>query len=94
MATFSLDYDATYTVDPELWLEFVKKAQERGHTVHCVTMRYPQETHEALFDPRLKALVEVHATSREAKRKHMRMKGVTIDIWIDDTPEWIFEGGK
>lgn len=94
MKTIALDYDGTYTADPELWLEFIKKAHERGHKIVCVTMRHPQEIHEALFDPRLKELVTVFPTGREAKKKHMRMKGVQIDIWIDDNPEWIFEGSS
>jgi len=92
--TFSLDYDGTFTSDPELWLEFIKLAHQRGHKVVCVTMRHPAEVHEALFDPRLKALVNVYPTSREAKKAHMRKQGVNIHIWIDDVPEWIFEGGK
>ena len=93
MKTFSLDYDGTYTSDPELWLEFVKLAQARGHRVVCVTMRHLHEIEDGSFDPRLKELVTVFPTSREAKKKHMRKHGVNIDIWIDDVPEWIFEGG-
>ncbi len=94
MKTIALDYDGTYTADPELWLNFVKIAQSRGHKVVCVTMRYQHEIEAADFDPRLKELVTVFPTGREAKKKHMRMKGWNIDIWIDDVPEWIFEGSK
>jgi hydroxymethylpyrimidine pyrophosphatase-like HAD family hydrolase len=94
MKTIALDYDGTYTADPELWLAFIKNAHARGHKVVCVTMRHAPEIHEALFDPRLKELVTVYPTGREAKKKHMRMKGVQIDIWIDDNPEWIFEGSS
>lgn len=93
MKTFSLDYDGTYTADPELWLDFIKLAHERGHKVVCVTMRHLHETEDGSFDPRLKGLVTVFPTGREAKKPHMRKKGQQIDIWIDDVPEWIFEGG-
>ena len=39
----ALDYDDTYTQDPELWLRFVKDALERNHDVRVVTMRFPFE---------------------------------------------------
>lgn len=91
MTTFSLDYDGTFTADPELWLEFVKRAHERGHKVVVVTMRHLHETEDNSFDPRLKALVTVFPTGRKAKKAHMRKQGVHIDIWIDDNPDWLYE---
>lgn len=91
MTVISLDYDGTYTADPELWLEFIKRAHERGHKVVCVTMRYLHEIQGADFDPRLKELVEVFPTSRKAKKQFMRTKGWHIDIWIDDNPDFLFE---
>lgn len=93
MTTFSLDYDGTYTADPELWLEFIKRAHERGHKVVCVTMRHLHETKDADFDPRLSALVKVFPTSRKAKKQFMRMQGWKIDVWIDDNPDWLYEDG-
>ena len=84
----SLDYDGTYTADPELWLDFVKHAQSNGHTVICVTMRYP---HENNVDLRLTALVNVMYTSRKAKKQFARTQGVVPTIWIDDNPEWLFD---
>lgn len=85
---FSLDYDGTYTADPELWLNFVKQAQERGHTIVCITMRYPYEN---VMDPRLTELVNVVYTSRKAKKQEAKMQGVVPNIWIDDNPDWLYE---
>lgn len=34
-----LDYDHTFTADPDLWRQFISDAQRRGHTVVCVTAR-------------------------------------------------------
>jgi hypothetical protein len=94
MTTFSLDYDGTYTSDPELWLDWVQKAQSRGHRVICVTMRHDTSLGDDVFDPRLKALVEVVPTGHKAKKKFMRMKGINIDIWIDDQPDFLYEDAR
>lgn len=75
----ALDYDKTYTADPELWNRFIRDAQSRGHVVFIATMRYPHETIE-------NAPVGVVYTSRQAKSKM-----VNADIWIDDSPAWIFQ---
>ena len=75
----ALDYDKTYTVDSVLWDDFVQIAQNRGHDVKIVTMRRPDE---AIID----APVEVVYTSRKAKAAV-----VNADIWIDDSPHWVYQ---
>lgn len=83
----SLDYDDTFTKDPEFWLSFVKQAQERGHIVKCITMRFPEG--KDTMDPRLLELVEVIFTSHKGKKKFVRNLGIFVDIWIDDNPDYI-----
>jgi len=75
----ALDYDKTYTADPVLWNNFIKSAQDRGHSVKIVSMRYPSEPIES-------APVDVVYTSRKAKATIFK-----ADIWIDDSPAWIFQ---
>ena len=75
----ALDYDKTYTTDPVLWDTFIQMAEDRGHVVKIVTMRRPDET---IIDPP----VEVIYTSRQAKSKV-----IFADIWIDDSPHWIYQ---
>jgi hydroxymethylpyrimidine pyrophosphatase-like HAD family hydrolase len=75
----ALDYDKTYTADPALWDDFIQSAKDRGHTVKIVTMRRPDEVIEY-------APVDVIYTSRKAKAVV-----VNADIWIDDSPAWIFQ---
>lgn len=89
----SLDYDGTYTEDPRMWLRFCLDAQACGHTVWVVTMRYPSECGPDMFDPRLQNLgVNVIATSRKAKAKHMKeVEGIDIHVWIDDNPRAVHE---
>lgn len=90
----ALDYDGTYTEDPELWDNFIMAAHKLGHDVHVVTMRFPEERiwHPI---PQPQALVKIekwatiHYTSRQAKRRYMQNMGHEFQVWIDDIPEFI-----
>ena len=76
----ALDYDGTYTRDPELWERFIDSAISSGHQISCVTMRYPQEE--------VRMRIPVVYTSRQAK-----MLCFKADIWIDDNPHFLVMGG-
>jgi len=82
----ALDYDDTYTKDPEFWLEFIKNAQARGHIVRVATMRCYWEDD---MDPRLLALIPVDFCCGKAKKITLAQRGLHPDIWIDDRPDWI-----
>lgn len=88
MITISLDYDSTFTLCPDMWLQFIRNAPPHVK-IYCITMRHEAEGES--MDPRLTSLLPVIFTSRRAKRKFVEEQGVHIDIWIDDMPEWIFE---
>lgn len=75
----ALDYDGTYTADPQLWDEFIKFARLRGHIVKILTMRY-QNYKETVKEPPC----EVIYTGRKAKESFY-----LADIWIDDQPRLI-----
>ena len=77
----ALDYDGTYTADPELWDLFISAARQRGHEVKIVTMRFPSEPIE-------NAPCEVIYTSRKAK-----YGAIPAQIYIDDTPQFLFQDG-
>lgn len=87
----ALDYDRTFTRDPELWYHFILDCQRRGHKVVLVTMRRPDESvyeNSAVLLP----VMEVVYTSRSAKGRYLIMAGIEPDIWIDDDPLSIFQG--
>jgi hypothetical protein len=87
----ALDYDDTFTADPELWASFCRYAQRRGHTVICATMRHEAEGLEvvqALFG----LVSQIVFTGRQAKRPALAARGLAPDVWIDDEPRWILEG--
>lgn len=80
----ALDYDGTYTADPALWDSFIAAARARMHQVHLVTMRSSCEP------VRLGAEVDrIHYTDRKAKRPFMQERGIAVQIWIDDMPDFI-----
>ena len=76
----ALDYDKTYTADSALWDSFISQAHSCGHEVVIVTMRNADT--ELVVD----APVPVIYTNRKAKQSF-----VIADIWIDDSPHWVFQ---
>jgi hypothetical protein len=88
--TISLDFDRTFTKDPDLWIAFCDLARARGHKVICVTMRN-EKPHQA---DEVRAAIGPHVddivfTSYKAKIPHVGGLGVKIDVWIDDDPHTI-----
>ena len=90
---FALDYDGTFTEDPDFWLDFIDNARKRGHSVHMVTLR--SKEHD--FDMIHKYLEEDYQVpiiwcDGRSKREVTEELGIKIDIWIDDMPETISKG--
>ena len=88
----ALDYDGTYTADPELWNAFIENARDRGHEVIVATMRY-KETEADMVEVSLRDKVNaIIYTNRKAKKTSVRQQfGRDPDIWIDDNPDWLYE---
>jgi hypothetical protein len=82
LKTIAVDYDNTYSDDPELFELFIKTAQSRGHIVAIVTARGESQ-------PVPVKSCEVFYTDGALKSPFMREQGLEIDIWIDDWPEII-----
>lgn len=89
---FALDYDKTYTACPDIWLAFIDSVRAAGHNIYCVTMRYEDEGEDV--ERQLKGKVDkIIYTGRKGKLRHMNFLGITVDIWIDDCPRFIFSDG-
>jgi hypothetical protein len=83
-----LDYDETYTRDPELWNGLITHARMRGHMIYVVTMR--ADSIEERVPPHVAMRVHgVYYTDRRAKRDFMTRRGILIDVWIDDCPVFV-----
>lgn len=89
----AIDYDFTYTNDPDLWDDFIHNAKSRGHEVICVTMRYEKTEGEEVLNS-IGKYCRVIFTERMAKRRFLLDMGISPAIWIDDCPIWIYENGK
>jgi hypothetical protein len=71
-----------------MWDSFIKNAQDSGHTVYCVTMRYHHEMADVYRN--LEGKVDkIIYTSRKGKANYVARAGFRIDVWIDDTPSFI-----
>ena len=89
----ALDYDDTWTRDPDAWYAAMKIMKAAGHTIYGVTMRYPREA--TGMDMRYVDVCDkLLFTSREAKWYYTRNKGILIDVWIDDSPHWILRSAQ
>jgi hypothetical protein len=88
-----LDFDGTWTVDPEFWNAFVELAVKRhGHKVVLVTGRkgWTEDMARYRLPP---ALPIVYAGLTKSKREMAEAAGWKVDVWIDDMP-WMVDRGK
>jgi hypothetical protein len=83
MKVIAVDYDDTYTADPELFESFISTAKTKGHVVVIVTFRNGE------VDPLPSLAHEVFYTSGTEKANYMKEVGLEVDIWVDDWPELI-----
>ena len=86
----ALDFDGTNTEDPYVWDRFIEVARMAGHTVYCVTMRYPSEGGDVI-DSLQDKVDKIIFTGRKAKANYLKELGVVPQVWIDDNPHWIYQ---
>ena len=90
-----LDYDGTYTADPAAWNVVIPLMKMMGYEVYIVTARYEGEGDGIGEGGKYFSQLEapqgctVYYTGRKAKRPYMVARGIAINIWIDDMPEFI-----
>lgn len=84
----ALDYDRTANTNIEFWKNFVAYAHASNYDVYIVTMRAENEVREVRlhFEGKVKGII---TTAYRAKRSYCAQKRINVDIWIDDSPEYI-----
>lgn len=89
----AIDYDCTFTRDPEMWKAFIALARQAGHKVHCVTCRRPTDENEAELTAAFgECDMMIFFTSLKPKLDYMAARNITIDVWIDDDPGCVMMG--
>lgn len=92
--TIALDFDETFTRDPELWSGFVRMAAKRGHRPVLITSRSDvgemgREVREALAREGLTWLDIIFAGRTMTKYDAAVKAGLSVDVWVDDMPNLI-----
>lgn len=80
----ALDFDETYTEDPEMWDLFVYLCQQRNHIITFVTYRDSRYGNEDIKGAAEKLGIKIIFTAGKQKQHCY-----SADIWIDDSPETI-----
>jgi hypothetical protein len=87
MKTFAIDYDGTWTADPEAFAAFANLLRKRGHRVIIVTARV-SGVGEVYFHCE-KHVDRILASGASYKRDYATEHGETVNVWVDDMPEMI-----
>ena len=89
----ALDFDDTFTRDPEFWLKIVLLCRQSGHQIYCVTAR-DQNGSQEVYDELGQFIGKENCffTNMQGKRSYMFRQGIIIDVWIDDNPGMILHG--
>ena len=90
----ALDFDETYTLDPEFWERFIDNAFECNHEVFIVTSRDEVLDWDNRFRVFHDGPIQVVWCDGKPKRGVCESLGIKIDVWIDDMPEVITKGSS
>lgn len=85
----AIDYDNTYTTDPEVFNEIIKLLKNGGHIVICVTGRSSDGLMAKPVLDSIGKLVPVIFAGKEWKRVAASKRGYDVNVWIDDMPSSI-----
>ena len=92
-----IDYDETFTAQPDMWVEVIRLMESRGNTVICCTNRVGNKHADADVIADMKAINIPVVFAANAKYRD-KFDAVTDAgyaaenaIWIDDCPEFILQ---
>lgn len=81
----ALDYDLTYTLDPDFWGEMIYLAFRAGHDIRIVTARSPTLDN---IDEKFNFEIPIIYCDGVAKRFVCAHYAKWVpDVWIDDKPQ-------
>lgn len=86
----AIDYDKTYTANPMMFDWIIAAIKAFNGKIYIVTMRYDIDEERIPDDVIKRINVDgIIYTGRKGKRHFMEDCEIYVDIWIDDTPEFI-----
>lgn len=92
----AIDYDDTFTADPEFFSKLMLNATSRGHRVICVTCRRDSEENAEemmeIFEKYELLKIQIIFCNMGSKLWTMEQLKFKVDIWIDDGPHSIVHG--
>lgn len=88
-----IDYDNTFSVDPEMFRKFIDLLQEHGHEAVIVTQRSHSYGNDDLLED-VQDKVEVVYAGEQWKSSIAFEKGHYIHVWMDDNPQCISKPPK
>jgi hypothetical protein len=96
--TISIDFDRTFSADPELWGQFAREAVSQGNVVVMITRREDTPEDRAKIEETLGEYFDafsmiVLAGGSRQKEEAASEAGIKVDIWIDDSPQTISSRG-
>jgi hypothetical protein len=86
---FAIDFDRTFSRDPELFRQFVALLRGRGHEAVLVTGRSDDGQWGADVRSAVGDLMPIVFAGTRWKRQAAIAAGHVVDVWIDDMPEYI-----
>lgn len=85
--TIAFDFDETFAAAVPLFRAFAELAKADGHTIVMVTGRSDDD--EGEIASVVGDLMPVVFAGMEWKRDAAVKAGFNVDVWIDDSPEWV-----
>lgn len=84
----AIDYDDTISLNVEAWKEIIKLFASFGAIIYVITYRHSTQFND--MDMNIPHVKDFIFTNAMGKKKYCEeIAGVSVDIWIDDSPESI-----
>jgi HK97 family phage portal protein len=90
--TISIDFDRTFSADPQMWGEFARKAVANGNTVVMISRRPEADRGEVIasLGDYAESFSDVLLVGGDTlKADAAQAAGIAVDVWVDDSPQFI-----
>lgn len=84
----AIDFDSTFTADPELFKAFIGLMKARGHRPIMVTARPEEHGMDEAPKAAVGHLMPIIFSAGDWKANAAEEAGYEVDIWIDDLPQF------